>query len=419
VGPDVVVDGASIDSRELVPGQLFVPIVADRDGHDFVDDALARGASAYLTEREPRGASAIVVSETARALWSLGSLARHRVREPVVGITGSVGKTTTKDLAAAVLGQRFRTHASARSFNNELGVPITLLGTPDDTEVTVIEMGARGKGHIAELAELARPTIGVVTSVELVHTEIFGDVETVAQAKGELVEALPDRGTAILNADDPRAVAMRERTVARAVTFGLEGGDVRAEKVRVADDLRTSFDLRSPWGSAEVELAVRGVHNVTNALAGATVGLVAGVDLSDVARGLAIAVGSRWRMELVVTASGARVLNDSYNAGPASTEAALRALARLDADRRIAVLGPMAELGTHSASEHRRIAGLAEDLGIRVITVDAPDYELDGVGDVDAALAQLGRLGPGDAVLVKGSRVAGLERLAVRLLDGE
>jgi UDP-N-acetylmuramoyl-tripeptide--D-alanyl-D-alanine ligase len=417
VGPDVVVDGAGIDSRELRGGELFVPIVGGRDGHDFIDDALDRGAGAYLTAKEPQGGTAIVVDDPARALSTLASVARARLSDRVVGITGSVGKTTTKDVAATVLEQRFRTHASVRSFNNELGVPITLLGAPDDTEVTVIEMGARGKGHIAELRELVRPTIGVVTAVDLVHTELFGDVASVAEAKGELVEALPVGGIAILNADDPLVAAMAERTTAEVVTFGVDGGDVRAEGVRVGDELRARFVLRSPWGHADVELGVRGQHNVANALAAASIGLVAGVPVDAVAHGLAQPVGSQWRMELVVTPSGATVLNDAYNAGPASTEAALRALAHLDAERRIAVLGPMAELGSHAVPAHRRVAALAEELGIRVIAVDAPDYGSEVVDDVDAALAQLGPIGPGDAVLVKGSRVAGLERFAARLLD--
>jgi UDP-N-acetylmuramoyl-tripeptide--D-alanyl-D-alanine ligase len=327
-----------------------------------------------------------------------------------------VGKTTTKDLGAAVLGERFHTHASARSFNNELGVPITLVGAPEGTEVTVIEMGSRGRDHIAELCEIARPTIGVVTSVDLVHTELFGDIETVAEAKSELVAALPTNGTAILNADNPLVSAMGKRTAADVLTFGVDDGDVRAERVRIGDDLRARFDLHSPWGAVDVALGVRGAHNVTNALAAAAIGLVCGVGLENVARGLEQAVTSRWRMELVVAPSGATVLNDAYNAGPASTEAALRALAQLDAARRIAVLGPMAELGAHAASAHERVAALAQELDIRVIAVDAPEYGLGGVDDVDAALVELGALGPGDVVLVKGSRVAGLERLAERLL---
>jgi UDP-N-acetylmuramoyl-tripeptide--D-alanyl-D-alanine ligase len=416
-GPDVEIDGANIDSRQLRGGELFVPIVGGRDGHDFIDDALARGAAAYLTARRPQGGTAIVVADPARALTRLGGLARDRLGHHVVGVTGSVGKTSTKDLASGALRRRHRTHASERSFNNELGVPLTLLNAPDDTEVTVVEMGARGKGHIAELCDVARPTIGVVTSVELVHTELFGDLIAVADAKGELIEALPATGTAVLNADNPYVLAMSERTVADVLRYGLHDADVRAERLHVGRDLRPAFLMCTPWGDAEVELAARGAHNVHNALAAASVALATGVDLRDVAEGLGEASLSPWRMEMTLTASGAIVLNDAYNAGPASMEAALRALAHLDTPRRAAVLGPMAELGAQSHDEHRRIAELALELGVKVITVAAPAYGAFDVPDVDAALAALGTLDADDAVLIKGSRVAGLERLAERLLD--
>jgi len=420
VGPDVYVDGAGIDSRELHGGELFVPIIGARDGHDFIDSALAGGAAAYLTAREPRGGTAIVVADPARSLSRLGSVARERLDHHVVGITGSVGKTTTKDLAASALARGHRTHASERSFNNELGVPLTLLNAPDDTEVVVVEMGARGRDHIAELCEIARPTVGVVTAVELVHTELFGDLEAVADAKAELVEALPATGTAILNADNALVSAMSKRTVADVLRYGLHDADVRAEHVFVSRDLRPSFHLCTPWGDAEVELSMRGAHNVHNALAAAAAALVTGVDLAAVASGLGEATTSPWRMEMMLAPSGAVVLNDAYNAGPASMEAALRALAHLDAERRVAVLGPMAELGEHSAEAHQRIGALADELGVQVIAVAAPGYAGEGlldVADVEAAYGALGHLGPTDAVLVKGSRVAGLERLAARLLE--
>jgi UDP-N-acetylmuramoyl-tripeptide--D-alanyl-D-alanine ligase len=420
VGPDVDVDGVGIDSRELRPGQAFVPVAGQRDGHDFVGAALEAGAAAYLTARSPVGGTAVVVADPAAALVALGSAARDRLPDRVVGITGSVGKTSTKDLAARALGRRYRVHASERSFNNELGVPITLVNAPEGTEATVVEMGARGIGHIAELCAVARPTIAVVTAVEMVHTQLFGDLETVARAKRELVEALPASGVAVLNAANPFVRAMAGHTAARVVTFGVDGpsADVRAIDVVLDDELRPSFRLESPWGGADVHLAVRGRHHVANALAAAAVALVCDVVPGEVAAGLAEASLSPWRMELSRTGSGALVLNDAYNAGPASMEAALRSLADLGAERRIAVLGPMAELGDESAAEHRRLAVLALELGARVIAVAADDYgpDVDHVADVDDALAALGPIGPGDAVLVKGSRVAGLERLAAALL---
>jgi UDP-N-acetylmuramoyl-tripeptide--D-alanyl-D-alanine ligase len=415
-GPDVTVDGASHDSRAVAVGQLFVPVVAERDGHEFIADALARGAAAYLSAGPVQGGTAIVVDDTVRALQDAGRLARSRLPDRVVGITGSVGKTSVKDLLAAVLSQRHATSASARSFNNELGVPLTLLGAPDGTEAVVVEMGARGLGHIRELCSIASPTVGVVTRVAAVHTEVFGTIDDVARGKGELVEALPAAGAAVLNADDERVAAMASRTSARVVTFGA-GGEVRADEVSLDDELCGRFRLRSPWGDADVALGVRGRHQVDNALAAAAAALVLDVPLDAVVTGLAAGELSPWRMELAVAPSGARILNDAYNANPTSVAAALESLAALPAARRTAVLGVMAELGDDEGEEHARVGELAHRLGVRLITVAAPAYGGEDVATVEDAIERLGALDAGDAVLVKGSRVAGLERLAEALLS--
>jgi UDP-N-acetylmuramoyl-tripeptide--D-alanyl-D-alanine ligase len=418
VGPDVEVDGAVIDSRRVRGGELFVPIVAERDGHDFVASALAAGAAASLSARGPVAGSAVVVEDTLVALHDLTRHARSRLGGQVVGITGSVGKTTVKDLLVAALARRWRTAATAGNQNNELGVPLTLLGAPDAAEALVVEMGACAAGDLRLLSSLARPTIGVVTSVGLAHTATFGNLEEVARAKVELVEGLASSATAVLNGDDPLVAAMAGATSATVVTFGLSAGaDVTAEEVVLDDDLRASFRLRSPWGDAEVRLLVAGHHQVVNALAAATAALVAGVDLAPVAAGLAGAVLSPSRMALGRSPGGAVVIDDAYNANPLSLAAALRSLAALGATRRIAVLGTMAELGAVSEREHRVAAGLAAELGIRVVAVAEPRYGVEVVDGVEEALAALGRLGEGDAVLVKGSRVAGLERLAARLRD--
>jgi len=416
VGPDTGIDGATIDSRLAAGGRLFVPIRARRDGHDFIDDALAAGAAAYLTAAPPRGGTAIVVDDTMTALAAAGAAARDLLPDRVIGITGSVGKTSTKDLLAAALAPRWRTSASARSFNNELGVPLTLLNAPEDSEVVVVEMGARGTGHVAALCRVARPTVGVVTTVGKAHTEQFGTVERIARSKGELVESLPADGVAVLNAEVELVAGMAARAAATVVTFGLRSGDVRAAGVHLDAELRGRFRLLSPWGEADVALAVRGEHQVVNALAAAAAALACGMGPEEVAAGLATAELSPWRMELARSPEGALVLNDSYNANPVSTAAALRSLARLDVDRRTAVLGVMAELGPEGPEEHRRMGALARELGIRVIAVAAPDYGGEPVEDADAALAALGPLGEGDAVLVKGSRAAGLESLAGRLV---
>jgi len=421
-GADVEVRSVTTDSRTARPGSLFVAIVADRDGHMFVEAAVEGGASAYITARgqQPVEAAAIEVDDTGVALVDLGRYARGRLPDLVVGITGSVGKTTVKDLTLAAMSEHHVAHANERSFNNELGVPLTLANAPDDTEAVIVEMGARGAGHIELLCEIARPTIGVVTAVELAHTELFGSIDAVAEAKGELVAALPEEGVAILNADRPLVASMAARTSARVLTFGVEAADidVTASDIAFDEHLRPRFRLHTPWGTAPVEVPVSGVHQVHNALAASAAALAAGVPLEAVADGLARARLSPWRMAIERAPSGALIINDAYNANPASTEAALRSLARVRARRRIAVLGIMAELGEAGPEQHRRIAALAHDLGIEVLAVDAADYGVSVVHGVDGALRALHGmgLGAGDAVLVKASRVAGLEAVASALV---
>ena len=421
LGPDVQIDGASIDSRSVRPGQLFVPIVAERDGHDFIKSALDGGATAYLTSRvDPVGGTAIRVADTALALADLGRAVRARVPDRVVGITGSVGKTSTKDLLAGVLRTTYRTAASEKSFNNELGLPITLAAAADDVEAVVLEMGARGVGHIDLLCSIAKPTVGVITRVEGVHLELFGDIESVARAKGELVESLPADGIAVLNADHRYVTAMADRTSARVLRYGLSpDADVYASDIVLDDELRATFRLHTPWGSTEVRLGARGEHQVPNALAAAAAAGGLGVPVESMADGFLAAELSGLRMELATSSRGVTVLNDAYNANPTSMSAALRSLATLPASRRVAVLGTMAELGADSPDQHRAIALEARDLGIEVIAVAEADYgdTARHVSDVDGVSAELGDLDDGTAVLVKGSRVAALERVAQALLD--
>ncbi|MEA3056888.1 MAG: UDP-N-acetylmuramoyl-tripeptide--D-alanyl-D-alanine ligase, partial [Actinomycetota bacterium] len=282
VGDDTDIDGASIDSRTRERSQLFVPIVGARDGHDFIDPS----GGPYLTARPPIGGTAVRVADTGRALLDLGSWARRRLGDRVVGITGSVGKTTVKDLLASILRQRFVIAASPGNFNNELGLPLTLLNAPDGAEAGVLEMGARGIGHIAMLCEVGRPTIGVVTAVAAVHTEVFGSIDDVARGKSELVAALPKSGTAVLNGDDVRCAAMASVTDARVLTYAVEGdGDLTADAVHFDDELRPTFVASTPWGSVELRVGVRGVHQVGNALAAAGAALAAGATLDDVAAG--------------------------------------------------------------------------------------------------------------------------------------
>ncbi|MDH5291283.1 MAG: UDP-N-acetylmuramoyl-tripeptide--D-alanyl-D-alanine ligase [Acidimicrobiia bacterium] len=432
-GPDRALEGVSIDSRTVAPGNLFVPLVAERDGHAYVPAALGAGAGAYLSstgrvEGTADDATAILVADTAGALAEIGRLARERLGGgAVVGVTGSVGKTSMKDLTLAACAGVRVTHASEKSFNNELGVPLTLANAPAGTEVAIVEMGARGKGHIALLCGIARPTVGIVTAVALAHSELFGSIEGVAEAKGELVEALPAGGVAVLNAEDERVAAMAGRTTARVVTYGCTRGDVRATGIVLDDLLRPRFTIECDAGRAEVALDVRGAHMALNAAGAVAAALAVGVPLEAAAAGLAAARLSPWRMDVIRTADGVVVVNDAYNANPTSMRAALEALAALPRSgaggdgaggRRVAVLGLMAELGPEGPAEHAAVAAEAARAGVKVVAVGAPAYgdAAVHVPDREAAAQALDPLGPGDAVLVKGSRVAGLEVLAAELV---
>jgi UDP-N-acetylmuramoyl-tripeptide--D-alanyl-D-alanine ligase len=413
VGPDVDIDGAGFDTRTLGSGQLFVPLIAERDGHDFIEAARAAGAAAYLTSRPAVGGTAIEVADTLRALMELATDRRRSFGGTVIGITGSVGKTSTKDMALAALAVSRRTTANERSFNNEQGLPTTILNTPDDTEVMVLEMGMRGFGEIEALCRIAAPHIGLVTRVAEAHSDRVGGIDGVGQAKSELVAALPADGIAILNADDQRVRAMSRLTSSTCLLFGeADDADVHVRSVVLDDLARPSFVLETPWGSAEVRLSISGRHMAVNAAAAlACVGAVGG----DVVAGAAALsnVGlTAMRMQVVRAVSGAIILNDSYNANPTSMRAAIDALIDLAATRRVAILGVMAEI-SDAAAEHRAIASYAADRGIELIAVGTDLYGVEPSAD---ATAVLGSLSSDDAVLVKGSRVAGLEVLAALLI---
>ncbi len=426
------VDRVVTDSREAGPGALFVALRGESaDGHDFIDQALADGAAGVLSERDHDAPNVVRVEDTWIAVRLLGHEVRRRVDPDVIAITGSVGKTTTKDLAAAALRADRATVAARGSFNNELGVPLTLLSVEADTRALVVEIGARGIGHIAELAPFVEPDVAIVTAVAEAHLEFFESLEVVARGTGELVEALGADGTAVLNGDDPRVRAMRDRTDADVLTYGRGDVDVRAVDVVLDALARPSFHVDGPFGTAGVRLPLAGEHHVHNALAALTAACSLGADLEVAAAALEHAAVSAWRSE-VVTAGGVVVLNDAYNAGVTSTTAALRSLAAFDRPgRRIAVLGYMAELGPTEDDDHRQVGHRVAELGIdRLIVVGrgAPIAEgaraggLDGdridvVDGADQALTLLrSEVRSGDAVLVKASRVGGLERVAAGLL---
>lgn len=435
--PSTIIAGSVvIDSRQVEPGDLFVALPGERvDGHDFAAHAVAAGAVAAVVGRAVP-VPGLLVDDPRQALARLARAVVERVAPTVVAVTGSSGKTTTKDLLAFLLSRLGPVIAPPGSFNNELGLPLTALRCDADTRVLVTEMGARGRGHIAALCSITPPTVSVVLNVGSAHLGEFGSREAIAQAKGEIVEALPADGLAVLNADDPVVRGMAARTSAAVCLVGESpAADVRATDVRLDPAGRARFVLRDAT-SREVAVRLRlvGEHQVANALAVAAVGLHLGLSLPDVADGLSRAeAGSRWRMEVTERPDGVVVINDAYNANPESVRAALKALVSIAAGRTSwAVLGEMRELGAASLNEHDAIGRLAVRLdvsrlvavgeGARAIHLGASHEGSWGreslwVPDLDAALALLrAEVEPGDVVLVKGSRLVGLEAVAQALI---
>ncbi|WP_280217818.1 UDP-N-acetylmuramoyl-tripeptide--D-alanyl-D-alanine ligase [Nocardia neocaledoniensis] len=465
--PQALVTGSvEFDSRRIGSGDLFLALPgATSDGHDFAANAVAAGAVAVLAAR-PVGVPAIVVGPElgsvpatsvalshdsdgsgAAVLAALAELARvsterlaERTGLTVVGVTGSSGKTSTKDLLAAVLAPLGPVVAPPGSFNNELGHPWTALRADADTRFLALELSARGPGHIAALARIAPPRIGVVLNVGTAHLGEFGSREAIAQTKGELVEALPADGLAVLNADDPNVAAMASRTKARVVLVGLSGdADIRATDVVTDEQARARFTLHAGGQSVPVQLAVHGEHQVGNALSAAAVALECGADLATIAAALSGATAaSARRMDVRTTADGVTVINDSYNANPDSVRAALKALVTLakageEPRRSWAVLGEMGELGDTSVIEHDAIGRLAVRLDVdRLIVVGTgrpsrgmhQGAVMEGswgeesvlVPDIDAAIALLDdEIAAGDVVLVKASKAVGLWAVAEHL----
>jgi UDP-N-acetylmuramoyl-tripeptide--D-alanyl-D-alanine ligase len=424
-----------IDSRASAPGALFAALPGTRaDGHDFAAAAVAAGAAAVLATR-PVGVPALLVPDVAVALGRLARAVVDCLPDLVIaGITGSSGKTTTKDLAAQLIETLGPTVSPQNSYNNEIGHPLTVLRVTERTRYLISELSARGPGHITMLCRIAPPRLGAVLGVGHAHAGEFGGIEEVAQAKGELPAALPADGVAVLNADDPRVLAMAARTAARVVTFGRSPGtDVRATGI-AADDLgRPGFTLVTEAGSAAVQLRLPGDHNVTNALAAAALASQLGMAVSAIAEGLSAAVArSRWRMEVTDRPDGVTIINDAWNTNPEALRAALAALAALARGRRtFAVLSQMRELGAQSVELNEQAGGFAARTGVAGLIVVGgeadpmlagakaePSWpgELLHVADGPAAVRALSeRLRPGDVVLVKGSRAAGLERVALAL----
>lgn len=431
LGPagDATVTGVVTDSRIVASGDLYVARQGEHaDGADFAADAMARGAVAAIATREIPGVPTIVVDDADAALTAIATWVRDTVDPRVVAVTGSVGKTTTKDLVAAAVAPSHRVVAAVGSYNNDVGVPLTVVRTTQDTEVLVAELGARGVGQVARLCGWLRPDVAIVTAVAGVHMELFGSLEQIAVAKGELVESLPANGVAVLNHDDTRVAGMASRTSARVLAVsatGATGADVVAQHVRLDARARAAFTAVTPWGDHEVHLPIAGRHHVGNALlALAAAGAVdADVTAAAAALGSAPVSGGRSR---IVAAAGVTVVDDSYNANPTSTMAALDTLASMDlSGDRIAVLGVMAEIGDDHDAEHRRVGAHAATALDRLVVVgDAASGIAGGarsaglasvvvVADAAGAIEHLRQVPAraGDGVLVKASRVEALDRV--------
>lgn len=434
--------GVTIDSRSVHPGDLFAALPGERhDGHDFAPAAVRQGAAGVLVTQAmevPAGAFAVQVSDAREALALLAGHHRSRFAIPVVGVTGSVGKTTTKEMVAAVLQQRWKTLKSEGNFNNELGLPLTVFKLDSTYEAAVLEMGMRGAGQIRALARIARPTAGVITNVGETHIEILGSVEAIAAAKAELVEAIPSDGVVALNGDDPLVAGMSNLASGRVILYGRGANgrrnDIGATNVKTLGLEGLRFELVGAL-SGEIHVPLPGEHNVLNALGAIAVAWGLGLTIEDFRQGLLAYKAAPHRLALVNGAGGQHVIDDTYNANPASMRATLRLLGETPCTgRRVAVLGDMLELGSRASEAHREVGAAAVESGVGVLVAYGPlsGYVAEGARSAGMDPANihalqdkervfervLGQSGPGDVVLVKGSRGMRMEEVVEALVHG-
>lgn len=435
--PDQIFDRTVIDSREAGPGALFVAIVGEKhDAHRFASEVLDRGSAGVVIQSDhmdetigPSDGFVVHVEDTTRALADLAHGHRQSFTGPLIGITGSNGKTTTKELCAEILNRRGATLATRGNLNNQFGVPLTLLRREAEDVQAIIEMGMNHRGEIAELAAIAEPTIGVLTNIGTAHIEFLGSRENIAAEKGDLLAALPATGTAVLGRDDPMALAQGDRTSASVLSFGRDArADLCASQIRSVDASAFAFELITPFGRGEIRVPGLAETIVDNALAAAGGAFAAGASFEDVAAGLASHAGVPGRMQPRHLPGDILVIDDSYNANPQSMRNALESLAKVQTrGRRYAVLGEMGELGLEADRAHREAGQLAGELELDGLFVLGASAELVAEGasaagmsreivqiaaSHDAIAASLReRLSKGDCVLVKGSRAAAMERV--------
>jgi len=439
--PDASLAGVSIDTRSLAPGQLFVAIVGPHhDAHDYLSKALELGAAGLLVERGrelpssvPAGLPVLALADTTIALGALAAGHRETFQGPLVGVTGSNGKTTTKEMCAAILEVAAPTLKTRGNLNNQFGLPLTLLSRGPEQRRAVIELGTNQPGEIASLAAIAKPSVGIVTNIGTAHIEYLGSRQGIAQEKGALLEALPADGTALLPQQDEFADALAARTRARVLRFG-PGGDLRAEATRPRPQGGYAFRLIAPEGAVQVEVAGLGETTLLNALAASGAALAAGAALDEVPEGLARYQPVEGRLERRSLPNRAILIDDSYNANPQSMEVALRILADCDG-RRIAVLGDMGELGEATETAHHETGRLAASLGVDFLVAVGAQAQRMAEGareggmeaprvatapDAEAAAAPVRALiEPGATVLLKGSRSMRMERIGAQLEAGE
>lgn len=431
VGEDRPFDSVATDSRTLGAGALFVALVGENfDGHDFVAAAAERGAVAALVARTlPVHIPHIVVPDPLAALSTFAREWRRQFRIPLIGVTGSNGKTTTKELIGSILARVGPTLVTRGNLNNHIGVPLTLLNLTPEHRFAVVEMGANHQGEIAHLMSIAEPTVGIVTNAGAAHLEGFGSLQGVAMGKGEMFRALPSDGVAVINADDAFAPMWRDhRTAERLLTFGCEQqADFMAHKVNAhthAAGFRTDFDLITPEGACSASLALAGVHNLRNALGAAAAAYAVGASVDDIVQGLAAMKPVGGRLELKPALNGAYLIDDSYNANPSSLKAGLDAMRAFGGTRWL-VLGEMKELGANADALHAEVGRYARESGVqRLLGVgECTRFAVEAFGpgakwfaDLDALIAEMrSSLDAEVAVLIKGSRASKLERVAAAL----
>jgi UDP-N-acetylmuramoyl-tripeptide--D-alanyl-D-alanine ligase len=430
IGEDQAFSAVSTDSRVVRNGELFVALSGENfNGHDYLSQVAAAGAAgAVVSEVADLSISQLQVGDTQRALGHLGAFNRQQFAAPVIAITGSSGKTTVKNMVHAVLSQKGNTLATEGNFNNEIGVPLTLLRLAPEFEYAVVEMGAAKKGDIAWLCEIGSPSVALLLNAMPAHLEGFGSVEDVASAKGEIFDGLGVDGCAVINADQPWAAQWRKRAgEARVLDFGLENpAAITATSINARGVEGVSFTASTPEGDIAIRLVLPGRHNVANALAAIAVGLACGLGLTEIRDGLESLEAVSGRLCVQKTSSGVNVIDDCYNANPGSVRAAIDTLADCKG-RRILILGVMAELGDESALLHREIGEYARAAGLEAFWGVGPELEEStrcfGEGgmffpDRNVAVNAIdGFFAAGDTVLVKGSRSAGMEMVLQAILS--